>query len=98
MFNNFEELKKGIEKDKVQDNWIDAICFLISEKGMSYQDLMGVEYEIEFQKKWLKNLFGNIRIKREGVPLPALVILLRFIEKKMKEEEKAMSKAKRGRR
>lgn len=88
-----DEFKKIIDKADAEEDFVEGLCYLIKESGLSYQSLMGETLEVKKinENKW--------EIKREGMPLWVLMRLFKFIQKVKKIEEADMRKMKmKGRR
>lgn len=94
MLKEFEAIKRSTS-DAVPRAFLDAVNYLITEKGQNYSELFGEEIEVEFKNKFWKKLFGKITIKRKGIPLSSLMSMIKFVEKLAKEEQRKLKSMKR---
>lgn len=83
------ELFKYMKEGKKENSLVENLCYLVTEKGLSYTDLFGETITGEIQGLLFKK---KIVLKREGVPIPALIEMLKFQEKILKEQAKANRK------
>jgi len=92
-----EDIKGRIfgKKQSSDDSLVETICIIMDEIGLGYKELFGEEINSEHQIFIKGKEIGKIKTitKRNGLPIPFFHSLVKYLDKKAKETEKARRRA-----